>query len=253
MSIKTIGYNEEQFRLNYPEGNEGMWWIQARHQVVMRYLRSDGLDKDTVLDLGCGTGNTVRLLRQAGITCYGCEISPVSVASDIRPYILSPADAREVPPELRQTVKTILALDVLEHIADPRQLLIEVQRLYPNLQRFICTLPAREELWSNYDTYFGHYKRYTLTSARALLQDAGFTVKQAGYFFHLLYLPLWFVVRYRKQRTLHTPPPTWPFFDRILGHAFALEERLLPKNLVGTSVLVVAESPTRSGSVRNDA
>lgn len=240
MATLEKGYSQDQFEQNYPAGNEQMWWIQARHRVVLRYLRLSGGDKMTVLDFGCGTGSTVRLLRGAGIDCYGCELSPAPIAPDVRSYIMSPADVLDLPREIRERTRTILALDVLEHMMDPKQLLRSLKQAYPNLEHVLCTLPARKELWSNYDTYFGHYRRFSRSTAKTLLQEAGYRVSYAGYFFHLLYIPFWLAIRWRKERSLHTPPPKYRVLDGLLAWFCALEERVIPGSWVGTSVFVMA-------------
>lgn len=245
-SVPSIGYDNKQFQLNYPQGSDETWWNRARHRIVLRHLREQGWDKEPILDFGCGTGGAVRFLRKAGLECYGSEISPVSLQEDVRPYIMSPADVLTLPEEFRQEIRTIIALDVLEHLPDPETMLKSLKRAYPQARHLLCTVPAREELWSNYDEFFGHYRRYTLSSSLNLLSKAGYRVVEAKYFFHALYIPLWAVVRgRRRQRVLETRKPATPFLHELIASYFDKEEQWLPGKMPGTSVLMVALCDSR--------
>lgn len=74
-----------------------------------------------ILDYGCGDGVVVRALRAAGIECFGYE--PFMRGKEESIFDSLRAVEAAVPFE------AILLSDVLEHVPDPRQLLIEVRGL----------------------------------------------------------------------------------------------------------------------------
>ena len=68
----------------------------------------------------------------------------------------------DLPEEERRGVTTLLVLDVIEHLEDPIAFLREVLSSFPDVSSLIVTVPAREELWSAFDDFYGHHRRYTL-------------------------------------------------------------------------------------------
>ena len=52
--------------------------------------------------------------------------------------------------------------------------------------RVLITVPARQEVWSNYDEYYGHYRRYDLAKLRATITSIGFIPSELGYLYGLL-------------------------------------------------------------------
>jgi hypothetical protein len=78
---------------------------------------------------------------------------------------------------------------VIEHLPEPVAFLRKVREALPALEGLLVTVPARQELWSEWDRHYGHFRRYDLASLRATLDTAGFKPLFAGYFFHSLYLP----------------------------------------------------------------
>jgi hypothetical protein len=108
------------------------------------------------------------------------------------------------------------------------------------------------ELWSNYDTYFGHFLRYDKASLRDVIERAGFAVATIRYFFNALYVPMLLAVHVSKRRNLETPPPNAVFLHKIIGVALALQERTLVFGYApGTSLLSILE-PKRANNAKNE-
>src|SRR5262249_22527731 len=73
---------------------------------------------------------------------------------------------------------------ILEHIADDVKFLREMADSFPSARGLILTVPARSELWSNYDDYWGHHRRYNRASLADALDKGGFSLVRQRYFFH---------------------------------------------------------------------
>ena len=136
-----------------------------------------------VLEIGCGRGIVVRYLRNHGVDCFGTELAPVDVDPHLAPYINANRDCFDLPDEVRRRVDALLLLDVIEHLPEPVQFMRRLREAFPAAQALVVTVPARTELWSSYDTYYGHFRRYTIKSVSAEVRDAGFGAIEAGYFF----------------------------------------------------------------------
>jgi len=134
-----------------------------------------------------------------------------------------------------------VVLDVVEHLPAPEAFLDGCVRHFPALARLVVTVPARRELWSNYDDFYGHLRRYDRGSLRDLLRPVGTRRADAGYFFHALYPVLRAQLAVATERPLahETSPWRWP--HRLAAHLFDLEERLLPARWYGTSLWGVAD------------
>lgn len=81
-----------------------------------------------------------------------------------------------------------LALDMLEHV-DDQAAMGELFRILRPGGRLVLTVPALPWLWSYRDVAAGHKRRYMRETLRALLDDAGFTVEEMG-FYNFLLLPV---------------------------------------------------------------
>jgi hypothetical protein len=114
---------------------------------------------------------------------------------------------------------------------------------YPALKQVVLTVPARMELWSNYDRYYGHFVRYDKARMRAHAAECGLDVADLRYVFNGLYPVMLALTRRDGDRSLETRPPTSALAVRLhalAGAAFTLEARLpLVGLLPGTSLFAV--------------
>lgn len=84
--------------------------------------------------------------------------------------------------KLRGKFDLIIMINVLEHIKDHQQMLANLHsKLKPDGKLFIF-VPAHQELYSNWDSSVGHFRRYSKHQLSSLAQQAGFKVKRSTYF-----------------------------------------------------------------------
>lgn len=114
---------------------------------------------------------------------------------------------------------------------------------YPSLEHIIITVPARMELWTNYDDYYGHFLRYDKAKLRALATACALDVVELKYFFVSLYPVMRSMFRRSHARPLETKPPSIALsigLHALIGAAFAMEERVSFIGAIpGTSLLAV--------------
>ena len=239
-AILLAGFDERQRNNAYPPGIGQHYWLLSRNRIIYDKLRAIRAAAP-MIDLGCGPGATVAFLRQRGIDCRGVDLATYQpVSAGLAGAILYGTDAFERPTIERDGIRTVLLLDVLEHLREPESFIRRCREAYANAGHLVITLPARAELWSNYDEFYGHQRRYDLTSAAALCMDGGLEVIEAGYFFHALY-PLLAVHRLMAvQRRVEFQPVRHHRLHALIARGLHLEERWLPGTWPGTSLMVLA-------------
>jgi len=147
-------------------------------QVAEHYWSMIPSSAQVVLDLGCATGDMARFAPRP-VSMFGLDADKNSVAVAGRFASVQQWDldcARPLPYESAQ-FDAVVAKDVLEHLQKPWVLLQEVRRvLKPGgtlLVSVICEFGRRT--WSDYT----HVRGFTETTARQLIADAGFEVRDS--------------------------------------------------------------------------
>jgi SAM-dependent methyltransferase len=163
-------------------------WEEARLAFFLRVLAAVGLPErgSRILDVGAGDAwFASRLVERAQVevTCWDVEYGrhPLpQVGPGVR--LTAEAPAERFP--------LVLALDVLEHVADDAGFLKRVvaDNLGPG-GHVLVSVPAWPVLFSRHDEVLGHVRRYTPRAGHAVLEGAGLQVLWAGGLFHPLILP----------------------------------------------------------------
>ena len=230
----TSQFSADQYEVAYPDGAEHHWWHVARNEIV---LDACPPPRGRILDVGCGRGIVVEYLRRHGIDCIGVELGPVTPLRGVENFVHAETDAFELPPSEREQIATILLLDIVEHLENPADFLRRLPAAFPNLRDVIVTVPARPELWSNHDEYYGHYRRYTIPRLADIASALNAECRRRSYFFRMLYPPVWLMSRLKMKREVALKPPAQPALHKIIAKLFVLEYRLLPRRVAGTSIV----------------
>jgi SAM-dependent methyltransferase len=200
-----------------------------------------------VVEVGAGIGTFSARLLDAGVqrllliepepTC--ADILDERFAGDARVTVerdqLPEADALLARPGLFDLA---LCLNVLEHVADDvRALAVMAGALRPG-GRLGLLVPAGPKLYGSLDIHFGHHRRYTSSSLRALAESAGLRVT-ALYPFNALGIPGWWFRTLTGGTALGSR--SLAAYDRLLVPWRPLEKRLRLR--WGLSLVLHAERP----------
>ena len=119
----------------------------------------------------------------------------------------------------RMRYDTILLLDVIEHVSDPASFLRRLSDGFPNLSHLIITVPACQELWSNYDECYGHCRRYSLEMLKSTSIALGADCIWGSYFFHMAYPVGWVAAHLAKKREtkLHVPQGIGRWLHKLIS------------------------------------
>jgi len=232
-------FRDDQFELAYPDGIENHWWYLTRNKIVAQEVQQLTRPDSTVLDVGCGRGVTVKCLRDRGINCVGVELGKARPLAGLGEYVHCDKDAVDLPSTERGRYDTILLLDVIEHVPDPVAFLRTLTEAFPNLTHVLVTVPARTELWSNYDEFYGHYRRYTPEMIKNHSEQLDWELVRSRYFFHSLYPLGRMLVRLGKKRSIEYEAPQGmsKWVHKLISHLLFFDYRGFPSKMPGMSIM----------------
>ena len=170
---------------------EGGYFSSTRSEILELLPKYS----EKVLEIGCGSGQTLQMLKGRGLCVETVGIELFQLAADEarkrvdRVYCLN-VEKEEIPPEVER-FDLILILDVLEHLVDPWTFLSKLvdQHLtkngkivasIPNARHFSLVVPL---LRGNFDYVERgildktHLRFFTRRSAVKLLQHSGLSVE----------------------------------------------------------------------------
>lgn len=171
---------------------ESSYWFQYRNKMILDTFRSYVLRDvfvNNVLDLGGGNGFVAKAFKDLGFHTVLVEPGYGAINAKKRGidsiYMCS---IKDIPSSLSFDVIGIF--DVIEHIESSNEFLLQASSHLNQGGRLLLTVPTYQALWSSEDIVAGHYRRYTLKSLSAELEQAGFEVTYYSYFFFTLLAPI---------------------------------------------------------------
>jgi len=197
---------------------QSYWWFVGKQFLINRILRRlipKSQQTAKVLDIGCGTGIILKLLKSFGAS-YGMESSSDAVLF-LRKRNLNnivQSDAGRSVPFKTNTFSVITCLDVLEHLDNDLPLIEEMFRVCKPGGYVLVTIPAFEFLWSHHDTALHHKRRYTKPQLMAMIRGPEWKVCKCSYYNTLFFFPI-LVVRKLKGLLSNHESPRSDFFMRL--------------------------------------
>ena len=235
------------------ENEDHHWWFQGTRAVILDVARealTPRGEKDIrILDVGCGTGATLRALSSFG-EVHGVEPDPGAVAHCLARGLSTVVEGRaEQLPFEDNSFDVVVALDVLEHLEDDRRAMLEMKRVLREGGTLVLTVPAFPFLWSAHDEALHHLRRYRKTEILALLEVSGFRTEKCSYYNAFLF-PIVAAVRL-SQRFRRSGAPVRSdvqmpnsAVNRVLQAVLSSERWVLRRSVfpVGVSLIALAHT-----------
>jgi SAM-dependent methyltransferase len=135
-----------------------------------------------VVDIGCGTGVMLREFPPGWDLVSGCDYSQTALEFSRRRGLkdLLRCDAMRLP-MATGSIDLVLAIDVVEHLADDAGCLSEIARVCRPGGYVLLHVPTFQILWSDKDVLNHHQRRYRREQFLALVERCGLAVERARF------------------------------------------------------------------------
>ncbi len=223
------------------------WWFKGRRQIVLSALGN--IKPLKVLDIGCGTGANLPLF-DGQIVGLDISFKALTFAKRRKKDALLIQGRAEALPFKEETFDLVLALDLLEHLADDVKGLREMYRVLKKGGILLVTVPAYKFLWSEHDEALGHFRRYSKGEIKGKLEGVGFSIK---FISHAIVLPFFPIALFRMlqkilRRANKQPKSSLiilpPFLNNLLYSLLLREAKLIARGIsfpFGVSIICRVE------------
>lgn len=236
---------------------DGHWWGRNRRSLGFDLLKKFGVGAGCRhLDIGCGTGQNLRLLEQLRPSLtVGVDVSPIALSFARQAYPrcqLVRSDVNRTLPFPDESFDVATIFNVLYHVWIKSELdvLNEVRRVLQSDGLLLITEPAFQALAREVDVADMAARRYRLKRFVELLRTADFDVLFANYFTSFG-APIIFAMKAlkalsRKSSSIDQPPDIRPLPALLNAALYGLaqSEAALVRASVpmpfGTTIICVA-------------
>ncbi|MDR1521196.1 MAG: class I SAM-dependent methyltransferase [Planctomycetota bacterium] len=171
-----------------------------------------------IIEIGCSGGHLLRRLRRGlpGAMVVGADI----IGAPLKRLAGKLRDEGMATPLLRfdladcplpdRSFDLVVALNVLEHIADHGKAAAEIYRILKPGGVFVFEVPAGPGLYDDYDRDMRHYRRYRAREIDQLLTQTGFARKSLSHLGVFMYPAFWLIKKLRAAaaaKKAGTPAP----------------------------------------------
>jgi SAM-dependent methyltransferase len=254
------GYNPEWF-VQLQAIEDRHFWFRTRNKVisiVVSQITANMAPGYRVLEVGCGTGNVLRLLEQ---TCKNGVVMGIDLFAEGLQYARRRTTCQVVQadihaPPFATQFHLIGLFDVLEHLPDDMQVLRNMHTMLAQGGILLLTVPAHPSLWSYFDEASRHCRRYQVSNLESKLNNTGYQIEYLTQYMVSIFPLLWLG---RRLKSLIDRRPSGsadrtdalaraelgitPVANGLLAFLLALEARLIARRCrlpIGTSLLAIA-------------
>ena len=187
------------------------WWHVAKRQLAVDLLQTYFPPPGRLVEAGIGSARNLLAFQELGYHVTGLDIAPEAVdrghqcgLHDIRQH-----DVCSPWPIEGESSRVAVMLDVLEHVADPVQVLRYAAATLEPGGGLVITVPAYPQLYGDWDRRLGHVRRYTRRQFRSQAAEAGLSVVWTGHW-NAFTLPAALVSRGLDRLLRRDRPPLFP-------------------------------------------
>jgi SAM-dependent methyltransferase len=209
------------------------WWFVARRKIIEKQIKNIPSPKYKILEVGCGTGGNLSMLKQFGsVKAFEMDRSAIEMIKlkAINDITVEFGKCPNQIPFREEKFDLICIFDVLEHINNDIETLIELKKLLNFNGKIIITVPAHQWLFGNHDLFLNHCRRYSHFSLKEVIKKSKFKIDKISYFntilFPLALIERLFIIPFKKSIGLNKPSK---IINNFLCNIFSVESYILVK------------------------
>jgi SAM-dependent methyltransferase len=242
--VTSSGWTEELTDLHEGVDDEDHYMsVASREQAVSSLERWIDVPEPVILDIGCSSGYTLRLLRRRmpRATLLGADYvrRPLEKLGAAIPGLpLFQFDVTRCPLE-DDSVDAVVLLNILEHIEDDGRAIQQIHRILRPGGLAAIEVPAGPHLYDIYDQRLMHFRRYQLKELTLLIRRIGFQIVKASHLGFFFYPAFWVAKRRNRRLNRTTAETQQAVIDRsmrLFGHSQALHSLMALERAVGRSI-----------------
>lgn len=243
-------YNAKGLDNLYSQEEKHFWFI-ARKEFIFQNIKQFISVNEKIIEIGAGTGNVSRYLHNnnyKNISVGEMHLSGLKYAKEYGVKECYQFNLLDTPFE--NEFDAVCMFDVLEHIKEDALALKNVNKSLAHKGKLVLTVPSHMWLWNRGDAIAGHKTRYIKKELINKLEDNGFKILKARYFFMSI-TPLFFLrtilnrddksevkeAEYNKDISMN------PILNGVLLFISRVENKISHffPNIFGGSLLVIAK------------
>lgn len=189
---------EPEFVDDLYQAEERHFWFKQRRRLIVHLFRRYAAANGCFLEIGSGTGYVLSgllrafpLLRATASDGLAVSLNYLQQRFDGNVELIH-AHSGQLP--FFDEFTAAGAFDVLEHIEDDEAVIAGLFESLKTDGTLFVSVPQHRWLWSNFDDWSGHCRRYEPGELESKLEAAGFQVRFSGSFMAFL-VPLMYVSR----------------------------------------------------------
>lgn len=178
------------------------WWYKAKNNllthILKKFIKASNLN---VLEIGPGLGNNLQTLSKYGI------VDVLETDEDFIDYLKNTNQLKvdhifKSLDEVDKKYDLIVMLDVLEHIENSKEFMLNLKEIMHDDSKIIIGVPAYDSLWSNHDEELLHFRRYNW---QLLKEETKHFMILKKYGFNFLLLPVRYLqVKFSRPTSINS-------------------------------------------------
>jgi SAM-dependent methyltransferase len=192
-----------------------------------------------IIDFGAGTGQLAQIWREKfGVSPICIEIDP-----NLRNMLKSKGFRTFENIASLSNISLIYSSNVLEHIENDVEILIDIRKRMQPGGRIVIYVPALPFLFSGLDLSVGHYRRYTKKELINKMISAGFNVEKCTWNDSLGVLAsLSLKIFGFKGKSGLGNKKSLIIYDRVFYPISRILDKLLFKKIIGKNLLLIGKN-----------
>jgi SAM-dependent methyltransferase len=195
-----------------------------------------------ILDVGCGVGNITRyFLHKKQVIGIDKTVEYLRIFKEqfknVHTMLIDVTDNSFQSRLSGLQVDTVVATNILEHIKEDQQALLNFHSILPVSGKIVIVVPSYKWLFGTLDEYDLHCRRYSLNEISLLLKSSGFKILK-HFRFNALGILLWLIdgkiLRFRTHKKVEGS-----LINKIMPFVKFVDKLTL--NKIGLSLVVIAE------------